>query len=145
MHECIQKKSTFEPISREGVTKILPDLFISTSENMVFTVDNTVKYMIKEYINSQNIIFRTNRKKYELVRIKKLLFQLLTFEIVTVAYSVELKKVLFQLARTGDDVLDISINSDNAWIDIPLLSNKGINDSDSEVDSNSERDLMVFN
>ena len=40
---CVQKKSAFEPISRDGVTEILLDLFISSSDNMVFTMDNTVK------------------------------------------------------------------------------------------------------
>jgi superfamily II DNA helicase RecQ len=42
---CIQKKSQFEPVSRQGLTKILLDLFISSSEDMVFTMDNTVKYI----------------------------------------------------------------------------------------------------
>ena len=121
-------------------------------------MDNTVKY-IKEYDNSQVLIFGTKRKKYELLRIKKLLFQLLAFEIITVVYSVGLKKVLFQLARSGDDVLDISINLEQAWLDIPLLSYDATsNDSDidhnaidginngnsgSRSDSDSECDLMV--
>ena len=69
---CVQKKSTFEPISRDGVT-ILLDLFISSSDNMVFTMDNTVKY-IKDYMNSQELIFGTNHKKYELLRIKNYCF-----------------------------------------------------------------------
>ena len=93
---CTQKKSTFELVSREGVTKVLLDLFISTSENMVFTMDNTVEY-IKDYPESQCIIFGTKRKKYELLWIKKLLFQLIIFRIITVVYSVGLKTVLFQL------------------------------------------------
>ena len=80
---CVQKKSAFEPIFRDDVTKILLDLFISSSDTMVFTMDNMVTYT-KIYTNSQELIFGTNHKKYELLRIKKLLFQLLTFEILTV-------------------------------------------------------------
>ena len=114
---CTQKKSQFEPVSRQGLTKILLDLFISTFEEMVFTMDNAVKHDIKEYKNSQEMIFNTICQKYKPLRIKKVLFQLITFEILTVVYSVRLQKMLFQLARSGDSVFDISINSDDAWLD----------------------------
>ena len=118
---CTQKKYPFESISREGVTKILFDLFISSSDDMVFTMDNTVTY-IREYPDSQQLIFGTSRKKFEHLRIKKVLFQLITFRIITVVFSVRMKCVLFQLARVRNSALELSINIDTAWEDIPLIA-----------------------
>jgi superfamily II DNA helicase RecQ len=132
---CTQKKSQFEPISRQGVTKVLLDLFISSSEEMIFTLDNTVKY-IKEYRNSQKLIFGTKRRKYEPLRIKKMLFQLLTYEIITVVFSERLNKILFQLARLpGENALDISINCDHVWECIETIES---NHRDGEVDGKGD-------
>ena len=111
---CTQKKSQFEPISRQGITKILLDLFISSTEERILTMDNVVAYIIN-YPDSQKLIFDKTLKKYEQVRIKKILFQLITFEILTVAFSVTHKTMVFQLAGSTENVLDISINSDDVW------------------------------
>ena len=153
---CNEKKEQFEPLSRKGITKILLDIFISRSEDMIFTMDNTVDY-IRKYENSQYLMFKTERKKFELLRIKKVLFQLLTYEILTVVYSSNLKKMLFQLARDGDDILDISITSDFHWRFIPQFredldndnsdngSNRSdeYNDDDDDDDDNSEDDMII--
>ena len=128
---CTQKKSEFEHISREGITGILLDLFISSSEELVFTLDNTVSYIMK-YNDSQDLIFRTHRAKYEPLRIKKVLFQLITFEILTVVYSSRLNKMLFQLARSGNNVFDISINSDEVWDNIPTTITADNSDDDGD-------------
>ena len=123
---CNEKKDQFEPVSRKGITKILLDIFISRSEDMIFTMDNTVDY-IKKYENSQYLIFKTEREKFELLQIKKVLFKLLvTYEILTIIYSSNLKKMLFQLARDGDDILDISITSDYHWRFIPQFREERI-------------------
>ena len=82
---------------------------------------------IKKYDNSQYLIFKTEREKFELLQIKKVLFELLvTYEILTIIYSSNLKKMLFQLARDGDDILDISITSDYHWRFIPQFREERI-------------------
>ena len=83
-------------------------------------MDNVVAYIIN-YPDSQKLIFDKTLKKYEQVRIKKILFQLITFEILTVAFSVTHKTMVFQLARSTENVLDISINSDDVWDSISTL------------------------
>ena len=119
---CTQKKSQFKRISREGITKILLDLFISLTKEKILTMDNVVAYIhIMNYPNSQKLIFDKTLKKYEQVRIKKILFQLITFEILTVTFSVTHSTMIFQLARSSENVLDLSITSDEVWDSISTL------------------------
>ena len=44
---CTQKKSPFERISREGVTQILLDLFISSTDDIILNMENLVNYILK--------------------------------------------------------------------------------------------------
>ena len=61
-------------------------------------MDNLVSYIL-QYPNSQQLIFNKNMAKFAPVRIKKVIFQLVTFEILKVVYSTNHKCVIFQLAR----------------------------------------------
>ena len=80
------------------------------------------------------MIFEKTLKKYEQVPIKKILFQLITYEILHVAYSTTHKKMVFQLARSSDNVLDISINSDEVWDSITTLFGNANGSDDEEGD-----------
>ena len=114
------------------------DLFISSTNEMVLNMDNLVTYIF-DYPNSQQLIFDRNLAKYEKVRIKKLLFQLITFEILTVIYSVTREEMIFQLARSGSNVNDLSINSNEAWDNVPTLFGDYSDDDMSDGD-----DMMSY-
>ena len=111
---CVQTKPTFEPVSKDGVKRILISLFLSTHEDMSYTMESVVKF-IKEYENSQEILFQTKRKNFEPVRIKKLLFQLLSCRILTVVYSNKLETMVFELAKVGNTLTDIALSIDSFW------------------------------
>ena len=102
-------------------------------------MDNLVTYIFT-YLNSQQLIFDRNLAKYEKVRIKKLLFQLITFEILTVVYSTTREEMIFQLSRTGSNVNDLSIHSNEAWDNVPTLFGDDSDDDMSDGDDMSERD-----
>ena len=136
---CTQTRSPFERVSRDGVTTILMDLFISSTNETVLNMDNLVTYIF-DYPNSQQLIFDRNLAKYEKVRIKKLLFQLITFEILTVVYSTTREEMIFQLSRTGSNVNDLSIHSNEAWDNVPTLFGDDSDDDMSDSDDMSERD-----
>ena len=102
-------------------------------------MDNVVAY-IMNYPNSQKLIFVDKQlKKYEPLRIKKILFQLITFEILTVVFNVAQKQMVFQLARSGDNPLDISINSDEVWDSISTL----FGDLNGTSNSSSEDEISL--
>ena len=104
-------------------------------------MDNLVTYIF-DYPNSQQLIFDRNLAKYEKVRIKKLLFQLITFEILTVVYSTTREEMIFQLSRTGSNVNAnaLSIHSNEAWDNVPTLFGDDSDDDMSDGDDMSERD-----
>ena len=74
---------------------------------MAKDMDNVVEF-IRGYDNAQYILFKTKVKRFEPVRIKKLLFQMIAWSFLKVAYDKKLEIVVFELATKGDRSSDLA-------------------------------------
>ena len=95
---CTATKPTFEAISKSGVKQILLQVFLRTFDGGMAKDMNNVVEFIKAYENAQYLIFRTKVKRFEPVRIKKLLFQMVAWGFLKVAFDSKLEIVVFELA-----------------------------------------------
>ena len=81
---------------------------------MAKDMDNVVEF-IRGYDNAQYILFKTKVKRFEPVRIKKLLFQMIAWSFLKVAFDKKLEIVVFELATKEDRPSDLAIDDDDAW------------------------------
>ena len=63
-------------------------------------------------------LFRSKQTNLEPVNIKKILFLLIVFRIITLKYRPEENEILFNLGKSSNDNIIIALNDPKYWLNI---------------------------
>ena len=117
-----RNEKLFPPIYREGVVKVIMELFCFSSVRYK-TLDATIAF-IRAISNVQYTLFRKRVKKLDPLWIKKLLLILVAAGILEVAFEKEIEKggdIVFKLARVEGTALEMALLMDDYWEHIDLI------------------------
>ena len=83
--------------------------------------ESTFKTVLQSIINDQLVnefLFRSNQTNLEPVNIKKIIFLLIGFRIITLKYRPGENEILFNLGKSSNGNIIIALNDPKYWLNI---------------------------